>query len=244
MVALETIEEAWTLLEREFATQLERAEAEHAEMNAAVEGDLRVRNLFTTLLPMAEQRRFFLARIRTSRYWPRLRSLCGTPPYDFLLPEDNGVLQASGICRGRTNMAPQLPHSASTTHGFGPGHYVDQLRRSYKVIGRLNSSGHQLPWQELEAGQKIVADVRLKNHRLMTKRAILSGERREIKKESLSFPRPGDEVTLSLASVLVRVALGERDADSVRNPEVRARVMIGRQVTTGSHIARLVLLIL
>jgi len=230
MVAVETVAEARELLADAFATQLQRAVEEGAAPNEAVEGDARVRRLFGTLLPPQAQRAFFLERIADRAYWPRLRSLVGTPPYDFLMPEDTGLLNAAGICRGRANMAHLENVGASSVGGFGSGHFLDDAKRNYKVVARRGADASTLPWRDLASGHSIVADVRLKCHRLATKKGVLSGVRGGIRKESLAFPRPGDELTLSPVAAIAHGV----DA-------VRARVTLGRQNAIGSHIARLVL---
>ena len=90
-----------------------------------------MRDAFWALLPPEEQRRFFLRIAGSRRVWPRLKTLIGNPPYSFLRPEDEGVLRASGICRGRARMAHTDP-TATGYSEFGKGHYVDNEIHSHR----------------------------------------------------------------------------------------------------------------
>ena len=234
MVAIDSVSDARAFLAQIFAAQLERSVDEKAAPNEAVEGDVRARRLFRVVLPLHAQRTFFLDCVKDRRYWPRLRTLCGAPPYEFLLPEDNAVLNAAGICRGRSNMSRLENAGISSSIQF-ESHFQDDHERAYKIVAMRDTGPKALPWRDLTGGKSVVADVRLTPRRLATKRGELSGVRAGISKRSLAFPRPGEELRLSPATTLASVA---KDVDAVT-----ARVVLGKQSDSGSHLARLVLLI-
>ena len=238
-----TIKQAVDYLNDAFATQLEQATLDNATPNEPIPGDARAREAFCALLPPAEQRRFFLRIVGEKRFWPRLRTLVGSPPYSFLRPEDEGVLRASGICKGRVNMAHAEP--TVTSYGeFGRGHYEDGAGRLYRVITKERpSSGNELPWIGLAAGVKVVADVRVQKRATSTKLAIAKGRRGPAAQASLVFPRVGDTLTLRLVPAL-RSTAGATDGGLPAEDDddaLRATVSLGRQKAPGSPVARLVL---
>ena len=239
MVALESVDDAEALLVELFNAQRQRAEEEKTPMNAPVDGDHHARHLFSTLLPPAVQRAFFLRLATQPKFWPRLRSLVGSPPFDFLKPEDGGILCASGMQRNRTNLAREHEHMGASSSGFGDGHYVDEDYRRYKIIDRGGKISNELPWRDLQGGAMVVADVLIKKRRLATKRAVLSGAtKRQVTARSLAFPRPGEELSMNLCRGLETYG-GESDST-----ELRARVTNGRQSFVSSNIARVVLRVL
>ena len=229
---LRTLPAAVRYLDAAFAAQQERAVAESAEPNASVAGDARVRDAFWALLPPDEQRRFFLRVAGDRKFWPRLRSLVGAPPYSFLRPEDEGMLRASGICKGRVNMAHSEP--TATNYGeFGKGHYEDAAGRLYRMIAKENASREELPWAGLAPGVRIVADVRVQRRSAAVKSAIAKGEHGTAAMASLVFPRVGDTLALRLVPSL----RGSGDDGGT----MRAHVSLGRQKAPASPVARLVL---
>lgn len=218
-----------------FATQLEQASLQQTAPNEAIAGDSQVREAFWALLSPDDQRRFFLRIVSDRHFWPRLRSLVGSPPYSFLRSEDEGVLRAAGICKGRAHMS----HIEATTTGyneFGKGHYEDAVGRLYRMITKEHPNANDLPWTGLTAGVRVVADVRVKKHSTATKSAIAKGARGSVAQEALVFPRVGDTLTLRLVPALR--ASGEKgDGEDT----LRARVDLGRQKAPASPVARLVL---
>ena len=235
MVALDSVSDAEELLSQLFAAQLAKAEQAKTEMNTPTEGDQAARHLFSTLLPPARQRALFMKIVATPRYWPRLRTLIGVPPYDFLRPEDEGLLAASGIRRHRVHIAREHAHLGASSSNFGPGHFLDEDQRTYKVVDRGLLS-NDLPWRELSGGATIVADVKVKARRMDTKRAVISGvSKKNITARSLTFPRVGETVVMHLAK-----ALSQFDA-TPECTEVRARVAVGRPSFVSSNVARIVL---
>ena len=214
--------------------QVEESVLAGAAPNTSIPGDARVRDAFWALLPPEEQRRFFLRIAGSRRVWPRLKTLIGNPPYSFLRPEDEGVLRASGICRGRARMAHADP-TATGYSEFGKGHYEDGAGRLYRVVRKEQGDGDQLPWVGLAAGVRVVADVRVQKRAGATKVAMARGEHGPVAQASLVFPRVGDVLQLRLVTAL-RGGGGGDDDDALR-----ARIELGRQKAAGSPIARLVL---
>ena len=230
-----TLRGAIDFLNDAFAAQRERAAAEQAPPNEAIAGDSRVRDAFWALLPPDEQRKFFLRIIGDRHFWPRLRSLVGSPPYSFLRPEDEGVLRAAGICRGRAKMAHVEP-TATGYSEFGKGHYEDAVGRLYRMITKEQPNANDLPWIGLATGVRVVADVRVKKQSTAIKSAIAKGQRGAIAQAALVFPRVGDTLTLRLVP-----ALRASGGDGAGDDTLRARVDLGRQKAPASPVARLVL---
>jgi len=228
-----TLRGAVDFLRATFAAQLERAVVEVAAPNEAVEGDSRAREAFWALLPPDEQRRFFLHLIGDKRFWPRLRSLVGSPPYSFLRPEDEGVLRAAGICRGRANMAHGEP-TATGYNEFGRGHFEDAAGRLYRMIVKEHTNANDLPWIGLAAGVRVVADVRVKKRSSAIKSAIAKGASGPVAQAGLVFPRVGDTLLLRLVPTL-------RPTSDSGEETLQASVCMGRQKAPASPVARLVL---
>ena len=231
-----TIRGALDHLNEGFADQVEEAIVQQAPPNTAIPGDDAVRNAFWSLLPPDEQRAFFLRVAGNRRVWPRLKTLIGNPPYSFLRAEDEGVLRAGGICKGRVRMA----HNEATTTSYNEfrPHYEDPAGRLYRILQREGGDATgRLPWVGLAAGARIAVDVRVSKRTLETKRAVLKENRGSIVAAGLAFPRVGDVVQLSLVRALRAPVTDE-------NPEpepLRGTVVLGRQRSPGSPIARLVL---
>lgn len=228
-----TLHGAINFLRAAFAAQLERAVVEATAPNEAVEGDGRARDAFWILLPPDEQRRFFLRLVGDRRFWPRLRTLVGSPPYSFLRPEDEGVLRAAGICKGRANMAHETP-TATGYSEFGKGHFEDAAGRLYRMIVKEHTSSNDLPWIGLAAGVRVVADVRVKKRTTSTKVAIAKGTKGTVAQAGLVFPRVGDTLLLKLVPTL-------RPTSDTGEETLHASVCMGRQKAPMSPVARLVL---
>lgn len=235
---VQTRAEAVEFLKRAFAEQLEQSIVRNTPPNTETPGDTRVRQAFRLLLHSSEQRNFFRSIVRDARYWPRLKTLIGNPPYTFLLPQDDGLLRAGGICRNRSHLAP-MDSNVSKLADFGTGHFEDAFGRLYRVIANPSASA-QLPWKALVPQTKIVLDVRLKNLSRSSKDAILRG-RDTAELMSLAFPRPGDELRLQLVPLLQGTA---SDAHVESDSSVRIRVDQGHQKARHSPIARLVVTLL
>jgi hypothetical protein len=235
---VQTRAEAFEFLKAAFEEQLETSIAQNAEPNQETPGDARARQAFGLLLQPAEQRTFFQLLIRDQRYWPRIKTLVGNPPYSFLLPQDEGLLRAGGICRNRAHLAP-VDSSVSKAGDFGTGHFHDAFGRMYRLIAN-QSSTTQLPWKALVAQSKVMLDVRLKGRTRKSKDAILRG-RDTNEMHTLAFPRPGDELRLQLVPFLQGTA---SDEHAENDTSVRIRVEKGYQKAKQSPIARLVVTVL
>ena len=233
-----TVRAAIDFVNEAFADQVEQSILDAATPNVAISGDSRVRDAFWALLPPEEQRRFFLRVAGNRRVWPRLKTLIGNPPYSFLRPEDEGVLRAGGICKGRVRMA----HSEPTATGYAEfkPHYEDGAGRKYRILALEGARDGRLPWIGLVAGARVVADVRVTKREGKVKVQIARGAHGAVAMAGLVFPRVGDTLLLTLVPQLRRPATEDEPA-----PEpLRASVVLGRQKAVGSPIARLVLKIL
>ena len=230
---LQTRAEALSFLRATFERQLEAAIDTDAQPNKGIAGDHSARQAFNALLSPAEQRALFQQLIADRRYWPRSQSLSGNPPFSFLLPEDEGLLRAGGICRNRAHLSAQ-DSSISKAPDFGDGHFQDDAERVYRVINH-DAKDTSLPWQNLSLQKQLVADVRLKRFSQKTKIAIFRGtDAASGNQAALMFPRPGEEIVLHLSKHL----------EAAGPYSITARVDAGRQKVRYSPIARLVLTVL
>lgn len=226
---LQSRAEAMSFLHAAFERQLEASIDANTEPNKGVAGDYAARQAFNVLLSPAEQRAFFRQIISDRRYWPRIKSLIGNPPFSFLLPEDENLLRAGGICRNRTHLSAQ-DSSISKAPDFGEGHFYDDAERTYRVINH-DQRDLSLPWQNLSIQKQVVVDVILKMYSQKTKVAILRGtDLNAGKQASLMFPRPGELVVLHLSKAL----------ETAGPKSITVRVVSGRQKVKYSPIARLV----
>lgn len=230
-----TIHEAKSYVRDLFASQVTRAEQEGAAPNEAVGSDSDARSAFLLLLPPTEQRASFLWLVAQGvRAWPRIRTLVGTPPYSFLLPSDEGLLQTTGIAKHRSNLTQKTSRGPCTSSGeFAGGHYTDMAERTYRVIGSDESSRVATPWRQLQTGVRAIIDVKL--HQLPRKRKIdiINGQQGPIAMQKVVFPRIGELVRLTLVPRL-------HDSTSAgQETEVKMRVSALQQRDVNSTIARL-----
>ena len=230
---LQTRSEALSYLRSTFEHQLEAATIANAEPNTGIEGDRSARRAFNALLSPEEQRTFFQQIIADRRYWPRIKTLIGNPPFSFLLPEDEGLLRAGGICRNRTNLTAH-DSNISKAADFGDGHFTDDAERTYRVINH-DRKDPTLPWQNLQVNKQLVVDVRLKRFTQQAKMAIFRGTHAAVHNQAaLMFPRPGETVVLHLS----------RHLESTGPYSITVRVDAGRQKIKFSPIARLIVTVL
>jgi hypothetical protein len=227
---LQTRAEALNYLRLTFERQLEASIDANTEPNQGIAGDTNARKAFNVLLSPTEQRAFFQQIIADRRYWPRIRSLIGVPPFSFLRPEDEGLLRAGGICRNRAHLSAQ-DSSISKASDFGDGHFEDDAGRTYRVINH-DPKDPSLPWQNLAGQKSLVVDVCLRRYSQKTKLAIFRGVDAPAGSQAvLMFPRPGEVVVLHL----------HKDLQTAGPYSVFARVGAGFQRARLSRIARLVL---
>jgi len=230
---LQTRQEAVNFLRTAFERQLEASIDANTEPNKDVAGDYVARQAFNVLLAPTEQRAFFQQLVADQRYWPRIKSLVGNPPFSFLLPEDESLLRAGGICRNRAHLAAQ--HSSiSKASDFGDGHFQDDAERTYRIINH-DMKDVSLPWQNLRIQKQLLVDVRLKRYSQKTKVEIFRGTHGGVENQAaLMFPRPGEQVVLHLS----------RHLESTGPYSITVRVDAGRQKIKFSPIARLIVTVL
>ena len=230
---LQTRQEAVSYLRTAFERQLEASINANTEPNKDVAGDYVARQAFNVLLAPTEQRAFFQQLVADQRYWPRIKSLVGNPPFSFLLPEDESLLRAGGICRNRAHLSAQ-DSSISKASDFGDGHFQDDAERTYRVINH-DMKDVSLPWQNLRIQKQLLVDVRLKRYSQKTKVEIFRGTHGGVENQAaLMFPRPGEQVVLHLS----------RHLESTGPYSITVRVDTGRQKIKFSPIARLVVTVL
>ena len=216
-----------------FQEQVERARGERTAPNEPAPGDAAARNCFWELLSAPEQRLVFLKAIGDRQFWPRVRTLVGAPPFEFLLRSDEGVLNPSGIGARRKHMAHD--EEVVTPYGsFCRGHYEDSLGRLYKIISRRKAPRAE-PWEPLTSGDMVVVDVRLHRHNFRKKLELLRGDHGSVAQAAAQFPKPGSSVRLRRTAAFDAIE-GMGGADQ----EVRLAVRNGRIPKPGGVVARLV----
>lgn len=226
---IQTTAEAVEYVLHLFATQLERSMEEKPEPNAAIDGDHAARTAFLTLLPPEEQRRLMMRMAGDKKFWPRIRPLIGAPPFTFLRPEDQNMLNASGIAHGRVNMAHD-DVAATSYSEFGHGHFQDGAGRLYRVVSRKRHSAAPL-WSDLVDGDRLVVDVRVARASQSKKLAMLKAGR--MAATAMMFPRVGDSVRVVPVTFL-----------QTEPRDVVFHVELGRQAKPNSAVARLVVRVL
>jgi len=192
---LRTVGEAYELCERLIHDQLRLALERRPDANASLPGDAASRAAFLLLLPDSLQRRLFLQTARNPGAWPRIRTLFGAPPFHFLLPEDGGMLRAAGFARGRTNMAYETAGRGASVAQFGPGQFVDNALREYRVVPREASVADPLPGEEyfLSVGAgEVVLQVKVPKRSPREKQQLMGS----INKQQLFFPQAGERIEL------------------------------------------------
>lgn len=202
--SIETLGDAVDHVSSVMDRQLERGQADGFRPNESINGDAAARATFYTLLPDRQQRDVFLHVAGNMRNWPRLRPLFGAPPYNFLRSEDAGMLRAAGIAHGRSNMAHEDSQSAANYTQFGSGQLVDVQEREYRVTPleetRLTDPAPFL--LNVGANKEIVLQVRVKKRDRKRKMEMLKDNDA---RKTLTFPRPGDKVTLSPTQSLLSI---------------------------------------
>ena len=229
---LQTRAEGINFLRSAFEKQLDASIDANTPPNHGIVGDYNTRQAFNVLLSPAEQRTFFQHIISDKRYWPRIKTLIGNPPFSFLVPEDESLLRAGGICRNRSNLSAK-ESSISKVSDFGEGHFRDDAERTYRVINH-DTQNAGLPWQNISTQTQLIVDVCLKRYSQKTKVAIFRGTHSTSSQASLMFPRPNDVVVLSLSKSLQRTGAYS----------ITVRINSGHQKLKYSPIARLVVTVL
>ena len=205
--ALYHVHEAYEYVDQRIRQQVDAAAIVKAPNNTPIPGDSSTKTAFYTLLNRNQQRRLFLNASKSEAAWPRLRSLFGAPPYDFLHSEDASGLRAAGIAKRRANMAHDIGQFIPNYNQFGAGHFADSAGRLYNVIAPTGSyqetdEGAYLPWtnQALRDAVRIVMVVRIPKHRVTKSRTAGSKDSRVL------FPTPGQTLRLQMTLVLDRLS--------------------------------------
>jgi hypothetical protein len=205
--ALRTVGDAYAYCETRIEAQLVRAEDGHAAPNASITGDTNARNAFLLLLPEEQQRELFLKTARNSRAWPRLGCIFGAPPFHFLRSEDAGMLRAAGFARGRANMAFEHGSGGATVPSssqFG-AHFVDAHDRAYRLMASHDRAtptvlrGHDAVLAGVDLLESLPRGIDLHFSVKITRRSLREKQRLIVKddqRETLLFPRPGQQVEL------------------------------------------------
>ena len=216
--SVRTVGDAADALRHVFSMQMDKADDENADANTSVVGDSVAREAFLTILPVPDQRMFFLNMVKTSRFWPRIRTLVGSPPFPFLQEQDDEVLRASGITPGRAHMANVNTHGISSYSSFGSAQFEDGSSRDFKVIRKVSEipalSAHarrlqDLPYIGLVSGDGVVMEVRLKKRSLKMKIEIARG-RTQFSRDAVAFPRSGTVLDLRPSRRLRGSSMGLR----------------------------------
>ena len=226
---LDTVADAMDYCRELVDVQLKRAKDKQAKMNESIYGDAHARKAITTLLPDQFIRTLFLSTTRSRDAWPRIRPLFGTPPYNFLRPEDAGSIRASGIAAGRTNMTYDKANETAAYSQFGAGHLVDDFLREYRVVTIQEPQDNDiLPCdiQRIGPQKPIYMNVRVpkrsKEERLELLKDIT-------KRRAVLFPAVGEVLTVKYSNGLQQV-WGSK-ANNRANAKVIVKSMVPRSAT-------------
>jgi hypothetical protein len=207
--------DAIEVVEELFSRQIERSIGENAAINTLITGDAEARSAFWLLLNIDFQRSVFLTKCKRREFWPRIRSLVGSPPFSFLFPEDDFVLNASGITANRVHMAPTGRGTILSSGEIADGHFVDYYDRKYKIVAVQNERTSGLDptsvmscYRNLLPGKKVVLDLKLPRMKQTERIGIQKSTRVETKK-SIYFPTPGEKIKLRINSKLASAASNE-----------------------------------
>lgn len=230
---LQTSGDAAIVCDLLFQEQIDKAALERPPPNTAIAGDVGARTAFLLLLTDAQQRDLFLKTASRSANWPRIKSLVGSPPFKFLLPEDAGVLNAGGFAKGRKNMTYEQRGRVASYSQFGPGQLVDEFTREYRVAPSAESENDPLPGFEYFNNFKtdVMLQVKVMKVGLKRKREILRSSRRK----QLLFPQPGERIVVRETTRL----LSARGLSEFSRVVLRVKALWPR-TTNGSTAAVLV----
>lgn len=189
--------DAIEVVEELFSRQLERAAGENSQINTPVAGDAEARAAFWLLLHIEIQRSIFLNRCKNQKFWPRIRTLIGSPPFSFLNPTDDFVLNAGGITFKRIHMAPAEQGAILSAGEISDGHFVDQYDRAYKIIAVEGQQVSSLSlYRNLQRGKRLVVDMRLPRMKLTDRVGIYKSKSNQ--RSAIHFPKSGETVKLTI----------------------------------------------
>jgi hypothetical protein len=226
---LDTVADAMDYCRELIDVQLKRAKDQQAKMNESIYGDAHARKAITTLLPDQYIRHLFLSTTRSRDAWPRIRPLFGTPPYNFLRPEDAGTIRASGIAAGRTNMTYDRANETAAYAQFGAGHLVDDFLREYRVVTiQEPRDTDTLPCdiQRIGPQRPIYMNVRVPKRSKEERLELLKDIS---KRRAVLFPAVGEVLNVKYSSGLQQV-WGSK-ANNLANAKVMVKSMVPRSAT-------------
>lgn len=213
--------EAVTIIRELFMRQLERAAAGSAAPNDSVEGDTEARRAFWLLLGPVAQRELFLRMAKLRTFWPRIRTCVGAPPFSFLRPQDNAILNPAGIAVGRANMAAE--NTISSSNEIGKGQFSDAYNRSYRVFTDDNTRSNEIPVVRARKAKRLVLDVKLPKMRLAARHEIFKQSRG--RDGGIVYPRVGETLRLlpneALGGQPVRVVVRTVESRGQKSPVAR-----------------------
>jgi hypothetical protein len=180
-----------------FARQLGRAEGEGASPNEAIHGDSDAKRAFWVLLDMQSQRLVFIQQCRSTAFWPRIRSLIGSPPFSFLLPRDDSILNPGGICLNRAHTAPKEQAAILSSNEIGRGHFEDKYKRIFIAIASDAAQDNALPFRSTVVDSRIVLDMKIPP-KPNTLRSDIRKRGSSSAKKTISFPTPNEVLELEL----------------------------------------------
>jgi len=216
---IESEADAISLIYELLSRQLSRAAAERVGPNQPLSGDRDLRRAFWLLLGPQTQRTIFLRMCKRRDFWPRIRSCVGSPPFSFLMPMDNHVLNPGGITAGRTNMASE--NRISNSIEIGKGQFVDLQKRHYKWITDDNTQSTQIPVIRVRRAKRIVLDVCVPKMGLEHRRDLMKRSREKV----VHYPKPGDTLQLTTNSALggggLRLTVRTVESRGARSPVAR-----------------------
>lgn len=189
---LHTVGDAVDFVTELFNHQIENAKG--AEPNTAIDGDHNAKIAFLLLLPAVEKRIVFLRFVKKTAFWPRIRSLAGTPPFSFLLPEDEGILRPGGVARGRARMSKEVNDNYDVP---GLGHFIDNFERRYEIVHHVDTQTDRMnmpiPFMSLNTGKTVIIDVRIKRRSRNERVRLVQAKQHAM----LTFPLPGNRLVLT-----------------------------------------------
>jgi hypothetical protein len=204
---IHTVNQAKEEVHRLFDDQLTKATAERPSPNESTHGDARAREAFWTLLAPEEQRDMFMTFWKRRAFWPRIKPLVGTPPFSFLRPGDNHILNASGIAPGRTNMSHSSDNPILSSSEIGGGHVSDQHGRLYKVLKTDVKLSENVVFRRIASSGKVAMDCKLPRMGMSDRATIYKRRGRDPESlHKIQFPRIGEELTLQLVNALLDTA--------------------------------------
>lgn len=196
---IHTAADASAYVKERLDAQVDAAIVEAALPNRPIPGDAAVRSAFWTVLDQTQQRSLFLLACARRQFWPRIRTLVGAPPFCFLKPSDNFVLNASGIAPSRANMSHATENVISSASEVGGGHATDEHGRVYLIIRTDNDTQNAFVARRLRNATTAMLDCKLP--RMATRERVQIYKRRATERDlvhRIQFPRVGNAVTLQL----------------------------------------------